>query len=72
MLISNGADVNARDRYGDTLLLIALSQCFDNTARLLISKGADVNYKDRNGRSYLDLTDNKDMIESIRQHQSNK
>jgi len=46
-LLAQGADVNARDRYGHTALLIATHRNAVSAARALIQAGADVNLKDR-------------------------
>ena len=50
LLIANDADVNAKNKYGETPLLSAATK---GIAELLIAKGADVNAKDGNGRTPL-------------------
>jgi ankyrin repeat protein len=50
-LIADGADVNAKDHFGDTPLHAAGSDI--NMVKLLIANGADVNAKDRKGRTPL-------------------
>jgi ankyrin repeat protein len=45
-LLSNGTDINARDRSGRTALLIATHGNRIDAARVLIDAGADVNEKD--------------------------
>ena len=43
VLLSNGADVNARDNWGETPLHIAALRDALNVAKLLIAEGADIN-----------------------------
>jgi ankyrin repeat protein len=52
-LISQGADINAKNRTGDTPLHVAIANHKIETASLLIQKGADVNTKDRKGNTPL-------------------
>lgn len=53
-LIANGADVNAKDGYGMTPLMHAVSTEFDSdTVRYLLEKGADVNEQDLKGNTAL-------------------
>jgi ankyrin repeat protein len=58
LLLDQGADVNARDGYGNTALLKAADRdVLDDAAKgmldLLLAKGADVNAKDRDGNTAL-------------------
>ncbi|MFH1285562.1 MAG: ankyrin repeat domain-containing protein [Candidatus Micrarchaeota archaeon] len=52
-LIEKGADVNAKEKYGWTVLMLAALNGSLQTAELLIKKGADVNAKDANGTTVL-------------------
>jgi len=47
LLISKGANVNAKDNNGETPLAYAVKHNSKGVAGLLISKGADVNAKDK-------------------------
>ena len=53
ILISHGADIDAKDKFGATVLHYAV--IFRNTEliRLIISLGADVNARNKNGKSPL-------------------
>ena len=55
LLIAEGANVNAKDKLGDTSLQVAAYQGHKEIAELLIAKGADVNAKGNNGETPLDL-----------------
>ena len=54
-LLKNGADVNAKNGYGESALVLALKGNYDKTAALLIKRGADINIKDSNGNTLLML-----------------
>ena len=45
VLISRGAALNVKDRYGDTPLHLAIKKNMDATVQALVNKGADVNAK---------------------------
>ena len=53
MLIEAGADVNAKDRDGKTVLMCAATTIYTEIAQLLIAAGADVNASDMYGRTAL-------------------
>ncbi len=55
LLIDNGADINAKGRFGATPLHEAASRGHEETTRLLISRGANVNAKDSNRERPLDV-----------------
>ena len=51
--IKLGADVNAKDKYGDTALILAAWYGYTEVAKLLLAAGADVNAKDNGGYTAL-------------------
>jgi cytohesin len=64
LLLANGADINAKDSYNRTPLLLSLGLGYSDMAKLLIAKGADVNAKDKGETTPLlsaALDNNKDM-----------
>lgn len=52
-LLEKGADVNAKNRYGETALTGAAAHGKYDTCQLLITHGASVNEKSRDGRTAL-------------------
>ncbi|MDP6417772.1 MAG: ankyrin repeat domain-containing protein, partial [Gammaproteobacteria bacterium] len=54
LLIAEGANVNAKDKLGDTSLQVAAYQGHKEIAELFIANGADVNSKADNGKTPLD------------------
>ena len=55
VLISEGAEVNAKDEYGMTPLLYATWKSSPEIVQLLIEKGADVNARNTDGRTPLTI-----------------
>jgi len=54
-LLSKGADVNAKDKFGWTPLQIATAQGSEDVVKLLIAGGGDINTKDNAGNTPLHL-----------------
>ena len=66
--LKRGADVNAKDKYGQTPLLEAARNGHKAVAELLIAKGADVNAKDKAGWPPLYwacVNGSKDVVELL-------
>ncbi|MDA7510873.1 acyltransferase family protein [Verrucomicrobia bacterium] len=61
ILISRGADVNARDRDGSTPLHVAAMWGKTEAARILIENGVDLNAKNRLGETPADMLRTKDV-----------
>jgi ankyrin repeat protein len=67
-MLSEGADVNAKDQHLCTALMGAALNDFQETARLLIERGASVNEKNRNGWTalmYASDRGNTEMVELL-------
>ncbi|WP_339045351.1 ankyrin repeat domain-containing protein [Candidatus Mesenet endosymbiont of Agriotes lineatus] len=65
LLISKGADVNAKDKNGHTPLYVAIYKNNVDIAKLLISNGADINAKDNSGNTLLQVASeegNEEMV----------
>jgi ankyrin repeat protein len=54
-LLTAGAEINARDRYGQTALMIAAHQGKSSVVRLLLENGAALDYTAKYGLSALML-----------------
>jgi len=67
LLIAEGADVNAKDKLGDTPLQVAAYQGHKEIAELFIANGAYVNAKSDNGRTPLDWADGE-TADLLRKH----
>ena len=61
MLLQQGADVNAKDRFHSFALMQAVFYGHLETARVLVEKGADVNLTDDTGKTALVLARQKKL-----------
>lgn len=82
-LLEHGADVNAKDKYGNTALMHTILDSFNlskqnklNIAKILIDNGANLNIKNNNNDTALTLAqksdniDNKEIITLLKGHES--
>jgi len=60
-----GVDVDARDEFGQTPLMIAVSQGHIDTVRVLIEGGADVNANSTDGSTVLSDADDDEIIDVL-------
>ena len=58
-LISKGANVNVKDRWGWAPMSMAAYGGYPEIAKLLMEAGADLDYQDVDGDTPLDLATNK-------------
>ena len=71
LLLEKGADVNAKDKYGETALISASLCGFTGTVRLLLDKGADVNAKTNDGHTalmYASSNMHADVVRLLKDH----
>jgi len=57
LLLSHDADVNARDQYDTTALMLAVENGREDILRLLLSSGADATVKNKDGLTVMELTE---------------
>lgn len=71
LLLSQGADIEAKDKTGRTPLFYASSNNKTEVCELLLSEGADVNAKDNSGRTPLSEAieiSNKEIIDILKKY----
>ena len=71
LLLTNNADVNAKDKQGRTPFSYAAAHGYKDVAGLLLANKAEVNDKDNYGNTplhYAAENGQKDMVEWLRQH----
>jgi len=54
-LLDNGADVNAKNTFGNTALMLAAEKKRTDVVRLLLRRGADVHTTNKRGRTALSM-----------------
>ncbi len=67
-LIEKGADLQAKNNYGWTVLHYAAENGHLDTVKWLVEKGADVNAKTDGGSTVLSLTSNTEVKQWLREH----
>jgi ankyrin repeat protein len=65
-LVAGGANINARDAFGQTALIFAV-QAQPRTARYLLEHGADVNVRDHFGKPALTLAIEVGQFDTVRE-----
>jgi len=65
LLIDNGANVNLRNKYGQTALIIAVKEKQSDAAGILVRSGADVKVKDNEGKTAVDFSADPRVIELL-------
>ena len=65
-LMDNGADVNAKDKKGRTILMYAAVHGYAEIAKLLMDNGAEVNAKDKDGMTALMYTEYTEIAKLLR------
>ncbi len=66
LLLARGADVNARDNQGKSVLAIAAQVGNTEAVRMLLAKGADVGIKDQDGYTALDRAESTKQMEVVK------
>jgi len=64
--IQNRGDLNVRDYYNMTPLIVAADEGMSNIAKLLIKAGADLNARDKIGQTALHLAAGRDHAEIVK------
>ena len=68
LLLERGADINARNRFGQTSLHRASYSGSLETVRLLLEHGADVGAEDNDGETVLQAAHGSEVVELLREH----
>ncbi|XP_058793336.1 myotrophin-like [Phymastichus coffea] len=67
-LMDKGADLNATDKHGITVLLAAIWEGHTNCVKLLLEKGVKTDGKTPDGASYLDAAEKDEIKELLKTH----
>lgn len=59
ILIDNGADINYKNRYDETALLVAAREKHIEMCELLVENGADINVTDKEGNTPFTYVKNR-------------
>ena len=68
LLIAEGADLDGKDKFGNTSLHYASQHGSKGIVELLISNKANVNMKNKGGETPLDIVADKDTADILRKH----
>jgi hypothetical protein len=66
MLVEAGAEVNAKDKHGNSPVMFAAQHGHDNIVRLLLDRGADRSVRGTHGKSAADLAREKGHESTVR------
>jgi ankyrin repeat protein len=69
LLLKNGADVNAKNGYGVTILMVASIGNSPEVVSLLLENGADINARSNDGRTVLEYASDPKVISLLRQYE---
>ncbi|WP_311954340.1 ankyrin repeat domain-containing protein [Mucilaginibacter terrae] len=67
LLLQSGADINSRNSFSETPLIVAAQCGFNDFTAMLIDNGADVAAVDNNGRSAMDFASESGYTEILEQ-----
>ena len=65
-LLATGSDVNAKNRDGETVLILAAKYGYTDVVKALLAKGAEVNAKSREGQTALLLAANNGHADVVK------
>lgn len=73
ILLNKGKDINLKNKFGETGLILSVKAGHEDTVKLLLENGANVNIKDNHGKSVLDysILNNRDNILKLLSNKKN-